>query len=110
MDDNYIIEKGYYEFSPPATKPDSVVRAFQKRFDDETGKKYFITVYKWDWSRFYREDMPIFSYEIETQLYKKDSHYPIDLTFFSGWNIDEVEEHLEKMWNTEDYDYYEEFD
>ena len=109
MTDEYIIEKGYKEFEPSSLKNNSISKCFQKRFDDENGKKYFITINKWDWTWTHRDDMPDHSYELETQLYKKDTREPIDMTFFSGWEIDDTEEYLEKIWNTEMFDYYEEW-
>lgn len=109
MTDEYILKKGYKEFKPSPLTNENIVKAFQKRFDDDKGKKYFITIYKWDWCRFHREDMPDYSYELETQLYKKDSHCPLNLTFFGGWTVDDVENHLEETWNSDIYDYYELF-
>ena len=50
MTDEYIIEKGYKEFEPSPLKNNSISKCFQKRFDDENGKKYFITINKWDWN------------------------------------------------------------
>jgi hypothetical protein len=31
------------------------------------------------------------------------------MTFFAGWNVDEVEEYMEKIWSPELFDYYEEW-
>jgi hypothetical protein len=109
MTDEYILSKGYKEFKPTQFDGSNVIKCFQKRFDDDKGKKYFITIKKWDWREFHREDMPDYSYELETQLYKKDSHCPLNLTFFNGWTVDDVENHLEEMWNPDIYDYYEEW-
>jgi hypothetical protein len=109
MTDEYIIEKGYKEFEPTYLNSPNVVKCFQKRFDDDKGKKYFITINKWDWTSFHRNDMVDYSYELETQIYKKNTHEPIDMTFFAGWNVDEVEEYMEKIWSPELFDYYEEW-
>lgn len=109
MTDEYILSKGYKEFKPTQIDSPNVIKCFQKRFDDDKGKKYFITIKKWDWREFHGEDMPDYSYELGTQLYKKDFHYPLNLTFFSGWTVDDVENHLEEIWNPDIYDYYEEW-
>ena len=46
MTDNDIIDSGYKECSMPIIKHAS--RFFQKRFDDNIGKKYFIDIYRYD--------------------------------------------------------------
>lgn len=111
MNDKLFLEKGYKEFSPSELDSEAVSKCFQKRFDDEIGKKYFITVKKYDWSAYPEYNIPEnYSYEFDTQLYQFETHYPINLIFFSGWNIDSVEKHLENLWNDKDYDYYEKFE
>ena len=48
MDDEYLLERGYKEYLPnPVLDNESIVKKFQKRFDDDFGKKYFIDVTKW---------------------------------------------------------------
>ena len=50
----------------------------------------------------------IFSgFEYETQLYRADTHDAVDIEFHNSWTIDLVEEHLEKMFETGLFDYYE---
>lgn len=110
MTDEYIIEKGYKEFAPSRFDNASIVKCFQKRFDDEIGKKYFITIKKWDWTPYHYIDISDYTYELDTQIYKKDTHEPINLSFFSGWHLDDVEDYMEKIWNAELFDYYEEWD
>ena len=109
MTDKEILDRGYHRYERTQFDDWYVECQFQKRFDDEKGKKYFITINKWDWTSFHRNDMPNYSYELETQIYKKDTHEPIDMTFFAGWNVDEVEEYMEKIWSPELFDYYEEW-
>ena len=43
--DKELLEKGYIEFTPSKEFKPNVDRAFQKKFADEYGKQYFITVY-----------------------------------------------------------------
>lgn len=107
--DEYIVSKGYKEFKPTSFNNNSVIRCFQKRFDDENGKKYFITVNKWDWTWVNDAYTPPYSYEFDIQLYQKETHAPININFFSGWNLDDVEEYMEKIWNLNIFDYYEEW-
>ena len=47
MTDEYLIEQGYKKYEPTRFDNESVVARFQKRFDDDFGKKYFIDVLKW---------------------------------------------------------------
>ena len=109
MNDEYILSKGYKEFEPSPFDGDGVITMFQKRFDDEIGKKYFITIKKWSWEKFGRADIPDYTYEFDTQLYQKDTRNPINIEWFSGWELDDVEKHLENLWNADEYDYYEVF-
>lgn len=41
-----LVERGYKEYPPGPIDSPSTILNFQKRFDDETGKKYFIDVHK----------------------------------------------------------------
>lgn len=111
MSDQDLINKGFHEYSPSAFDHESVETCFQKRYDDENGKKYFITVKKW--KEFYHphthEVYPP-NYEYDTQLYKKDGHDAVDVLFHSSWNIEDVEDYLEKLWGTGLFDYYEMWD
>ena len=110
--DEYIVSKGYKEFEPTSFDNSSVIKCFQKRFDDKIGKKYFITIKKWDWTwinDMHKSHMPPYSYEFIIQLYQKGTHAPININFFSGWNLDDVEEYIEKIWNLNIFDYYEEW-
>ena len=46
--DEYIKEHGFKEYNPTRFDNDSVILRFQKRYDDNFGKKYFIDILKWD--------------------------------------------------------------
>lgn len=109
MKDREIIDKGYKEFKPDPIHYKGIMKCFQKRFDDDIGKKYFININKWDWTDY--DIMPQdCTYEFEVQLYSKGKHNPINLKFFNGWDIDSVEEHMNNIWNSNIYDYYEEWE
>ena len=106
MNDEMLIEAGYKKYTPPSVWGDFVEVLFQKRFDDEIGKKYFIDVKKCT-SRYYDEP----HYETEVQLYQKDTHNAMNITWLHGWeSIKEIENFMEKFWNNEEYDYYERWD
>lgn len=106
MNDKVLLDAGYKKYSAPSIWGDFVEVIFQKRFDDEIGKKYFIDVKKCT-SSYYDEP----HYEVETQLYQKDTHNAMNITWLHGWeNIEEIESWMEKFWNNEEYDYYERWD
>ena len=48
----FLEDRGYKRYSPSVIDGEGVTDCFQKRFDDEKGKKYFINVKRWDFSRF----------------------------------------------------------
>ena len=105
-----LLDEGFQKFSPSRIDPDSVERCYQKRYDDETGIKYFITIRKWKgWIHPYTGEKAEPAYECSTQLYQKDTHNALDLTFHSSWTLEDVEKYLESLFDTGMYDYYEKF-
>ena len=112
MTDGYLIERGYKEYPPTRFDNERIISIFQKRFDDDFGKKYFITVNKWSW-----EDIPEsrrdewykpFSYEygVQVSMYEKESY--INLKFFSdNWELEEVESFMEDFFEKMEPNYYE---
>ena len=108
MRDEDFIERGFTQFEPGPLDSDWVVTKFQQRYDDDIGKKYFITVSKykaWEHPHTHVVIPPAYEYDTQFTLDGK----PINVTFFSGWELDEVEEKIEEMWKTGGYDYYEIF-
>ena len=110
--DKHLIEKGYKQYEP--TQFDErgfVVARFQKRFDDENGKKYFIDVVKhsWDFVQPSRRDKwwKEFTYEYEVQVTFGENKNSLNLNFFSSWTIEEVEEYMEKFFDVMGVNYYE---
>jgi hypothetical protein len=87
---------------------------FQKRYDDEIGKRYFITINKWRAFRhpYTGEEFPA-TYEYSVQLYKKDGRHDVkavDFLFHSTWSVDEVEEYMNKLFETGLFEYYEKWE
>lgn len=108
--DEKLLELGFYEYRPNKFDGDGVEKCFQKRYDDEKGKKYFISIKKWKpLTHPYTKEITPAVYEYDIQLYKKEDHDAINLLFHSSWKLEEVEEYMEKLWNTNLFDYYEEF-
>lgn len=95
-----LLEKGYKECSPNSEFEVGVNRVFQKRFDDSFGKRYFITVRTFKpWTHPYTHEEFISEPEFDIQLYSSEGHKPLNLKFFSGWSIDEVENYVLKIFN-----------
>lgn len=111
MTDEKLIARGYKQYERTPFDSPSVVCRFQKRFDDEKGKKYFIDAVKWGEFR-HPHTGQVFpaSYEYECQLYKGGSHDAFDVNFLSSWTIEEVEAFVEKIFRTCRCDYYELWD
>lgn len=112
LTDEIILQKGYKEYSPTRFHNSSVIKCFQKRFDDNEGKRYFLDIEKWTWrdipqehkcKDWYKE----YTYAYKCQMYKKDTHDAIDIEFHSSWTLEQVEEFMELQWNTGLYDHYE---
>lgn len=107
-----IESRGYHSFEPPNFgKYENVKKAYQKRFDDEKGKRYFIDIY------IYEELIhPLtgesygHAVEYETQLNDINTDYPVNIQFFAGWSVDLVEERLKEIFETGRYRYYETWD
>lgn len=112
-DDRYLLERGYKEYNPTRFDNNSIVARFQKRFDDDFGKKYFINVAKW--SNDYvpenrrNEWWEPFSYEYEVQVEMHDGD-ALNLNFFSSWSIEQVENFMEEFFDKMKPNYYESWD
>ena len=114
MNDNYLLEHGYKEYKPTPFDNSSVVARFQKRFDDDFGKKYFIDVLKYsnDYVPANRRDewWKPFSYYYETQVTLFKEEKALNLEFFSDWTLEEVEKFMEEMFENMKLNYYESWD
>ena len=109
--DEKLLERGYKQYNPTPFDNSSVVARFQRRFDDDFGKKYFIDVLKWS-----QEYVPVdrrdkwwkpFVYEYEVQVSVGENQNSISLAFFSHWTIEEVEEFMEEFFEKMQPNYYE---
>lgn len=82
---------------------------WQKRFVDEKGKKYFITIAEYDNSS-YKELFELrgkYSFQPEAQF---ESHgVTFNIQMLSPESIEEMEAFFEKMWYNMNCNYYEEF-
>ena len=107
MTDKEFTDLGFREFAPTPFDSKSVEKCFQKRYDDDVGKKYFITVRKWmEMIHPHSGERIPPVYEYDVQLYKKNGHEALDLLFHSNWTLEDVEDYMEKLWNTGLFEYY----
>ena len=115
MNDEYLLERGYKQYPPtPILDNESIVAKFQKRFDDDFGKKYFIDVAKWshDYVPIHRRDkwwIP-FSYAYHLYITMFEEEKPVYLEFGTSWTLEEVEEFAENFFEKMKPNYYESWD
>ena len=98
------------------------IRGFQKRFDNEIGKKYFITVWHWNHGKQHPEwenapDKNTYEFDLQFKVNKYEKELTVNLTIWGknlpddyGENIislKETEEFIDKTWNSMGCPYYE---
>lgn len=107
MDNDYIVSKGYKEYNPTHFHNEYIIKCFQKRLDDDIGKKYFIDI-----NQYYSigKNLEKYNFEYSVQLYDKDTHNPVNMLFHCGWELERVEEFVENMFQSGMLDYYEIWD
>lgn len=103
---NYLEPMGFKEFEVPNFRSyDGVCTMFQKRYDDNVGKKYFIDAKIWDWS-FTDRIKENYHIEYECQLYQKDTHDAFNINFID-WTIEQVEQFIDNMFEKNMLEHYE---
>ena len=109
MTDQEILERGYHEYRPTPFHSDGIEKCFQKRFRDKNGNtRYFIDVNKWKgWKHPHTGEIISDGYEYSLQMYQKETHNPVDLLFHNDWDLEDVENFVEAMFQTGWFDYYE---
>lgn len=110
MKDNEILDHGFHEYKPGVLDGHFTERCFQKRYDDEIGIKYFITIKKHIWPNhpYTGEEIPP-SYECEVNFYQKGTHEALNLLYHNGWTLTDVEDYTEKLWNSGLFEHYDIF-
>lgn len=111
MTDEYILEKGYKQYSSTYYDNKYIVAKFQKRFDDEYGKKYFINILKWSNSFVpvdrRNEYWQPYNYEYDVQVSMYEEKNTINLRFYADWTLDRVEEFMADFFEKMCPNYYE---
>lgn len=114
-----LLDNGYEEFKSNSIRR-KAHRAFQKRVDNDIGKKYFITIYYYN---SFTDNINRESYKIDLQFNKtvNDIELTHDITIFEFGeydekekvlkydkiNIKDIEDHIEDIWLKNNFNYYE---
>lgn len=110
------IDRGYRRYEVPENSREFNKLAdfiLQKRFDDEVGKKYYITVYCYDRSKYpdhaleHVKDLPRYGYMPTVHLALRDNQPFFGIEMNGITSIDEVESYMEKFWLMLNKPYYE---
>ena len=98
-----IDEKSFKSFKVPMF--DNCTKIWQKRYRDKNGIKYYLEVRYYDLVHpTTKEDLS--GYEVSGQFYLKGNHKAVNMTFLDS-TISEVEEVIDKMFETGQLEYYE---
>ena len=114
MTNEYLLEQGYKKYPKTPFDNEFIVARFQRRFDDDFGKKYFIDVIRW--SNDYipvshrGSNWELYSYEYEIHFSMYEEEKSLNLKFFNSWSLKEVEDFAEDFFNKMKPNYYESWD
>ena len=104
-----LLEKAGYKYFRDSTKPsplcfnDPYKGTWQKRFDDEKGKKYFINIEMWhfadsDFADRYKGVAP--SFTSNTQFRSEEQTFNIELFHEESRTLEQIEAWFENVWKT----------
>lgn len=109
MTEQDILNAGYKEYSKTPFDHEGIEKNYQKCIHDDRGRKYFIDIHKWrDMKHPHTGELIEGGYEFTTQLNHKEYDKPVNMNFFSGWTIEEVEKSIEELWQLM-FRYYERY-
>ena len=107
-----LLEKGYNEFKNSYienTKPITYICSCQRRFDDDIGKKYFITLDLHDYSRLTSQYAK--SWSVNVQFYiSGGTTFNVEYFIYDNTTIQMIEAFYEKLWGVMGCRYYETWD
>ena len=116
MTDEYLLKRGYKQYNPTRhLDSELIISKFQKRFDDDFGKKYFIDIEKWSYEyvpQSHRNEYwePFgYIYKVYFTMFE-DEEKPIYLEFGTSWSLEEVENFSEDFFEKMKPNYYESWD
>lgn len=112
-------DRGYrrYEVSDNAREINKLADfMLQKRFDDERGKKYYVTVYCYDREKYpphareHVKDLPRYGFMPTVHFSLREDRPFFNIEMSGIRSIDEVESYFEKFWELLKNPYYELFE
>lgn len=111
VNDDVLMERGYYRY-PPEPEERFVTDCFQKRFDDEIGKKYFIDAIKYEaFVHPYTKEVFPPNYEFMVYFVDAKTKGAVRILLYAGWyDIEEVENRVEQLFQTGLFAYYEKWE
>ena len=111
-----LLKKGYKKFINSYvkdTESDTYACSYQKRFDDEIGKKYFITLDLHDCyyalSIFTSEHIKLWSVNVQFYI-QKEATFKVEYFIYDNTTIQMIEAFYEKLWGVMGCKYYEKWD
>lgn len=105
---DWLIPLGFHEYKPTDIHHESIVTCFQKRYDDDFGKKYFLDINVWDYTLF--PAIPErYHPSITGQFYQAETHDAVNFDFID-WDIDAAEKWIDKMFEVGLLEHYERWD
>ena len=91
------------------TELNTYICSYQKRFDDEIGKKYFITLDLHDYSRLTSQYAK--SWSVNVQFYiSGGTTFKVEYFIYDNTTIQMIEVFYEKLWGVMGCKYYEKWD
>ena len=109
MTEQDLINAGYKEYSKTPFDSEFIEKNFQKCIHDDNGRKYFIDAHKYiDMKHPYTGEMIEGGFEFTVQFNHKEYDKPVNMNFFCGWTIEEVEKSAEELWQLM-FRYYERY-
>lgn len=107
MTEQDLIRAGFKEFVFSKVLHPYADKMFQKRYFDEKGIKYFITVSQFDFSKVVGYKGETFRYTFENQFILPDGERINVESVFSNDSIQMAEEKFEEIWTKLNCQYYE---
>ena len=108
--DQVLIDAGYTKYEKSIFDSSGSECKFQKRVDDEKGKKYFIDVTKWGpWQHAHTGEIVPQNYEFNLCLRDAATDRPVAIKLYGSWTLADVEKRAADFWNMGVWKYYDLF-
>lgn len=109
MTNQELLDAGYKRWNP-SSYTECCTDLFQKCVSDDYGKRYFINIFRWDFSRYERKGFETAPrYEAEVQFTHKNGQ-TVDSTCYNGWELEDIEKYYADLWALGWFKYYEKWE